>query len=92
MVSFVVSFHLIEYVFWLSPTNVCAPVVVNVASSLFTKPLIEPSAVKAVPSYTFSSLGVVTFKGAFAISRLPSVTSNLTFAKFLLRFSKGKFI
>ena len=39
-----------EYQLVLEPTVICEPVVVNVAVSLFTKPEMEPAAVRAVPS------------------------------------------
>ena len=52
------------------------PVVANVAVSPFTNPLISPSAVSAVPSYTFCSFGVVTVSVAGVILTTAEVCSS----------------
>ena len=62
--------------FGLLPTRVCVPVVANVAVSPFTNPLISPSAVSAVPSYTFCLSGVVTVSVAGVISTTAEVCST----------------
>ena len=58
--------------FSLEPAFVWLPVVVNVAVSPFTNPVIDPAAFNALPSYGFLASGVVTVKVAGLTTIVPS--------------------
>ena len=61
------------------PTSVWVPVVVKVAVSPFTRPVMLPAAVRGFPSYTLLASGVTTVTVAGVIVILPSTYVMFSF-------------